>query len=113
VVVFDEYLFFLRDWSKLVLQSFLHDALPISRDRQRLLRAERCRGPGGALPRPGGGKGFRRRRGHALRRRLHPRPGIRPAAHGGGDRKSTRLNSSHVKNSYAAFCLKEKRTSIF
>src|SRR5690606_40937364 len=26
-----------------------------------------------------------------------------------GDRKSTRLNSSHVKNSYAVFCLKKKR----
>src|SRR5437870_7978155 len=25
-----------------------------------------------------------------------------------GDRKSTRLNSSHVANSYAAFCLKKK-----
>src|SRR5690606_41717542 len=27
----------------------------------------------------------------------------------GEDRKSTRLNSSHVKISYAAFCLKKKR----
>src|SRR5690606_41231004 len=26
----------------------------------------------------------------------------------GEDRKSTRLNSSHVKNSYAGFCLKKK-----
>src|SRR5690606_6299430 len=26
-----------------------------------------------------------------------------------GDRKSTRLNSSHVKSSYAVFCLKKKR----
>src|SRR5690606_42123566 len=26
-----------------------------------------------------------------------------------GDRKSTRLNSSHVKVSYAVFCLKKKR----
>src|SRR5690606_41654227 len=26
------------------------------------------------------------------------------------DRKSTRLNSSHVKNSYAVFCLKKKIT---
>src|SRR5204862_4784234 len=25
-----------------------------------------------------------------------------------GDRKSTRLNSSHVENSYAVFCLKKK-----
>src|SRR5699024_12612210 len=27
---------------------------------------------------------------------------------GGGDRKSTRLNSSHVSISYAVFCLKKK-----
>src|SRR5690625_6783707 len=26
-----------------------------------------------------------------------------------GDRKSTRLNSSHVANSYAVFCLKKKK----
>src|SRR5207302_608403 len=29
--------------------------------------------------------------------------------HLGGDRKSTRLNSSHVKISYAVFCLKKKK----
>src|SRR5690606_39625688 len=28
-----------------------------------------------------------------------------------GDRKSTRLNSSHVKISYAVFCLKKKKKS--
>src|SRR2546429_1035440 len=28
-----------------------------------------------------------------------------------GDRKSTRLNSSHGYNSYAVFCLKKKNTS--
>src|SRR5690606_40594155 len=28
------------------------------------------------------------------------------------DRKSTRLNSSHVKISYAVFCLKKKRISV-
>src|SRR5690606_41658151 len=30
--------------------------------------------------------------------------------HNGVDRKSTRLNSSHVKISYAVFCLKKKNT---
>src|SRR5699024_12292535 len=35
----------------------------------------------------------------------HP-PGAGPA---GGDRKSTRLNSSHVSISYAVFCLKKKK----
>src|SRR5574340_1508344 len=29
--------------------------------------------------------------------------------HGHGDRKSTRLNSSHQKISYAVFCLKKKK----
>src|SRR2546430_5296625 len=28
-----------------------------------------------------------------------------------GDRKSTRLNSSHSQNSYAVFCLKKKKIS--
>src|SRR5690606_41509490 len=32
--------------------------------------------------------------------------------HGGRDRKSTRLNSSHVKSSYAVFCLKKKKPEI-
>src|SRR5690606_39856677 len=37
-------------------------------------------------------------------------PGIPPGRQGprGKDRKSTRLNSSHVKISYAVFCLKKK-----
>src|SRR5690606_41320504 len=30
----------------------------------------------------------------------------------GTDRKSTRLNSSHVKSSYAVFCLKKKRRPV-
>src|SRR5690554_7045694 len=29
-----------------------------------------------------------------------------------GDRKSTRLNSSHVRISYAVFCLKKKKNNI-
>src|SRR5690625_7048555 len=48
-------------------------------------RAGKCRGEGGAL-RPTCPSHRRRRR----------------------DRKSTRLNSSHVANSYAVFCLKNK-----
>src|SRR5690625_5489039 len=31
--------------------------------------------------------------------------------HIGGDRKSTRLNSSHVAISYAVFCLKKKKST--
>src|SRR5690606_40137447 len=33
-------------------------------------------------------------------------------AFGAGDRKSTRLNSSHVKISYAVFCLKKKNSYL-
>src|SRR5207245_5203981 len=39
-------------------------------------------------------------------------PNLNPAAHMifyGGDRKSTRLNSSHGSISYAVFCLKKKK----
>src|SRR5436309_11043669 len=36
--------------------------------------------------------------------RFRPRPAGREL-----DRKSTRLNSSHVKNSYAVFCLKKQK----
>src|SRR5438874_5366038 len=31
----------------------------------------------------------------------------------GEDRKSTRLNSSHVENSYAVFCLKKKNEVLY
>src|SRR5262245_24672204 len=37
---------------------------------------------------------------------MHPHP--RCAGRTGGDRKSTRLNSSHLGSSYAVFCLKKK-----
>src|SRR5699024_12754444 len=41
-----------------------------------------------------------------LRHRVHP--GAAPLWSGQPDRKSTRLNSSHVSISYAVFCLKKK-----
>src|SRR5690606_41674329 len=40
--------------------------------------------------------------------RLRPTPRGRPPPARRVDRKSTRLNSSHVKTSYAVFCLKNK-----
>src|SRR5690606_30155241 len=48
------------------------------------------------------------------RRRRRPRPRCRrwSAGPGAGDRKSTRLNSSHVKISYAVFCLKKKNFEL-
>src|SRR3989442_6914487 len=48
--------------------------------------------------------------GHGLFLAAHPGDAPGPAA---GDRKSTRLNSSHVRISYAVFCLKKIRTSPY
>src|SRR5690606_41332473 len=42
-------------------------------------------------------------------RRTPPRSSKRWSARRASDRKSTRLNSSHVKISYAVFCLKKKK----
>src|SRR5438876_9223890 len=61
----------------------LHDALPICRHRRRQEPALRAR---------------------------HGPPGVR-GRDGLGDRKSTRLNSSHPSISYAVFCLKKKNTN--
>src|SRR5690606_40691038 len=49
--------------------------------------------------------------------RLSPQVGLSPARPAdspcrGVDRKSTRLNSSHVKISYAVFCLKKKKFQL-
>src|SRR5690606_41948086 len=40
---------------------------------------------------------------------IRPGEGLVAALSNCGDRKSTRLNSSHVKISYADFCLKKKK----
>src|SRR5689334_23810859 len=77
----------------------LHDALPISRRQpaagvlRRHLVADHRR-PGHRLDRAV------RQHGLEARRVL-------------GDRKSTRLNSSHSSTSYAVFCLKKKRKELF
>src|SRR3989442_9623754 len=42
-------------------------------------------------------------------RRAPGRTGIVVYNFGGSDRKSTRLNSSHVRISYAVFCFKKKK----
>src|SRR5690606_40400489 len=57
-------------------------------------------------------------RGHCLlgvdRRRGRPRDADpRPRSDPHLDRKSTRLNSSHVKISYAVFCLKKKKQTLY
>src|SRR2546426_3863907 len=65
------------------------------------------RRPGGALSEPA----LPRARGHVAGRRLPPRLGALPRRGGRRrpDRKSTRLNSSHLVISYAVFCLKKKK----
>src|SRR3712207_8093480 len=50
-------------------------------------------------------------RGRALDRRPHP-VAVVDDEEDDGDRKSTRLNSSHANISYAVFCLKKKKTTI-
>src|SRR5262245_65293741 len=62
-----------------------------------LFRSLRARGAGPPRGRP---PGREPRRVLAEPRRAHPR---------GRDRKSTRLNSSHLGISYAVFCLKKKK----
>src|SRR2546426_9280474 len=71
----------------------LHDALPI----WRRLRVSR------SASRRDGARGGRARIGAAAR------AARRGAAIRRGDRKSTRLNSSHLVISYAVFCLKKKK----
>src|SRR5439155_21304475 len=52
-------------------------------------------------------------RGRLLPRVLAPPGGLpRAGTRGRRDRKSTRLNSSHVASSYAVFCLKKKKELI-
>src|SRR5690606_42148280 len=90
----------------------LHDALPISTEvphRAQVLDQE------GALStheRATARRGQARSRG-APRSESHGtgarRRGIAEPQRRDADRKSTRLNSSHVKISYAVFCLKKKR----
>src|SRR5207249_11825153 len=72
----------------------LHDALPIFHAIRRLL---------------GGGLDRRRVEALADQRGLDPLGAHGPGAGAGEDRKSTRLNSSHVSISYAVFCLKKKK----
>src|SRR5690242_20748025 len=92
-------LFFTETATTAIYTLSLHDALPISVGRERHVRRER--------PAPAGCALFRRNR------RLCLRPRCAARHHGGlpvgGDRKSTRLNSSHMSISYAVFCLKKKR----
>src|SRR5260221_5172899 len=85
------FFFFFNDTATTEIYTLsLHDALPICAARA----PQRAPRGGGArrAPRP---RGPGRARGPSAPRR--------------GDRKSTRLNSSHTVISYAVFCLKKKK----
>src|SRR5690606_41247030 len=90
----------------------LHDALPISRtDPRHHAHARQARGHGRhGLPRRARLGGLPPARGRPVPRG-HERGRARGLPLGREDRKSTRLNSSHVKISYAVFCLKKKKTT--
>src|SRR5215510_15290470 len=82
-VFFFFFFFFFNDTATTEIYTLsLHDAPPLSATARRSSRASCCRG------------GTRRARRSPPRSR---------------DRKSTRLNSSHVAISYAVFCLKKKK----
>src|SRR5262245_66193975 len=82
----------IKDTTRTVIATLsLHDALPISFS---VPRRRRLDGPEAGDRRVGPrGRGVARAGRHA-------------------DRKSTRLNSSHLGNSYAVFCLKKKSWSL-
>src|SRR5438477_6852869 len=83
-------LFFFNDTATTEIYTLsLHDALPISCRFLSEGRRERCTTSPDLL-------GSSRSR-------------VRPVGAGRSDRKSTRLNSSHMSISYAVFCLKKKK----
>src|SRR2546421_8448207 len=93
VYVFVCFFFFFNDTATTEIYTLsLHDALPIS-------------GTGARPGDPGAGR-FRDSSSRAGAQACAG-PGARSAS---GDRKSTRLNSSHDQISYAVFCLKKKKT---
>src|SRR5688572_32704620 len=69
-------------------------------DRPARLSGHRGAGLPGAVPFRGGGHSRESGRARTARKAPVPVP---------GDRKSTRLNSSHSQISYAVFCLKKKK----
>src|SRR3712207_6865164 len=100
------FFFFFNDTATTEIYTLsLHDALPIY-PRPPVLRR-----PLAARARVQADAGVHAHRRGALRPRRRRRPALvaGPAEAGRGDRKSTRLNSSHANISYAVFCLKKKK----
>src|SRR5256885_6464325 len=96
------YFFFFNDTATTEIYTLsLHDALPISRASRSTRRrrdAAPCGVRAGSARRPRRGRAGGGTRTASRRRRTR-------------DRKSTRLNSSHLVISYAVFCLKKKKNS--
>src|SRR5258708_30491189 len=91
-----QYFFFFNDTATTEIYTLsLHDALPICRRTLHFTREVET-AIYNTLP-------------HNLASLLHHHPLRCPAAFIGGDRKSTRMNSSHQIISYAVFCLKKKK----
>src|SRR5256885_9314189 len=87
------FFFFFNDTATTEIYTLsLHDALPIWRSRPRPRRSAAARA-----------RSWRSTRCRRSPRRRSRRP----------DRKSTRLNSSHLVISYAVFCLKKKKITHF
>src|SRR5256885_11255502 len=94
------FFFFFNDTATTEIYTLsLHDALPISAGGGPAARTHRCAGERAAGPGGPAGEGW-----HLS----EPAVGRAKAA----DRKSTRLNSSHLVISYAVFCLKKKKNKI-
>src|SRR3989442_7314532 len=98
------FFFFFNDTATTEIYTLsLHDALPILLASPRLgtqrFRARHALGAGGRVACHLGGGG-------GVRHSCHP-----PRWH--ADRKSTRLNSSHVRISYAVFCLEKKKKPYY
>src|SRR3989454_10447943 len=94
------FFFFFNDTATTEIYTLsLHDALPISHLTEKLREHH-------AL-------GISRETVRRYREQLgHPPKRARRAPRVRRDRKSTRLNSSHLVISYAVFCLKKKKTNV-
>src|SRR5689334_24286935 len=99
------FLFFIDTTTTEIYTLSLHDALPISARRR---AAPRCHRAAAAARRRRGDPDGRGPRDGAAAAPADP-----PRAGRGQDRKSTRLNSSHSSISYAVFCLKKKKRSVW
>src|SRR2546427_7710191 len=97
-------MFFFNDTATTEIYTLsLHDALPISHEREHKIDKKRTRGTVSEI--------HEDRESHQIESVSDARQEGRSGgpAPNQGDRKSTRLNSSHSQISYAVFCLKKKR----